>query len=182
MVENINNDSITLRCKPLDPKDPTMLSCQIIPRSGSPEKEADSGASPNIQQPDQSGSDTAKPSSDDPSDGEKGGYETVNVQRVQIDGQDFFKVLDPRSNPNPEADEIPVVQKGPNDLKDTKERFRRLKKCNDRRCSVAKPPAENRDVPIKSDTTVEKGGKSCTLPRRHTPARANGTNQSSEEP
>jgi hypothetical protein len=182
MDENINNDSITLRCKPLDPKDPTMLSCQIIPMSGSPGKKADSGASPNIQQPDQSGSDTAKPSSDGPSDGEQEGYETVNVQRVQIDGQDFFKVLDPSRNPNTGADEIPPVQKEPSDLKDTKGRFRRLKKCNDKRCSVARPSAENRDTPIKRDTSVEEEGNSCTLPGRRTPARASQTDQNNEGP
>ena len=95
-----------------------------------------------------------------------GEYETVNVRRVQIDGQDFFKVLDSTGNPNLRGDEIPVVQKEPSDLKDTKERFRRLKKCNDPRCSVADPSAENQDTPIKRDTTVEKGGKSCTLSGR----------------
>ena len=124
----------------------------------------------------------AKPSSDDPGDGEHWGYETMNVKRVQIAGQDFFKVLDPSGDPNPGGDEIPVVQKGPSDRKDTKERFRRLKICNDKRCSVAGLSAEDRDTPIKRDTTVEKGGKSCTLPGRRTPRRASQTDQSSEGP
>ncbi len=182
MDENQDNKEISLRCKPLDPKDPTMLSCQIIPKSGSPEKGADSEASPNTTQPVHSMPETVKPSSDGSSDDVHGEYETVNVRRVQIDGQDFFKVLDSTGNPNLRGDEIPVVQKEPSDLKDTKERFRRLKKCNDPRCSVADPSAENQDTPIKRDTTVEKGGKSCTLSGRRTPRRASQTDQTSEGP
>jgi len=182
MVENQVNTEIALRSKPLDPQDPTLLSCQILPKSGSPEKGADSETSPNTQQLDQSGSNTVVPSPDDSSDGGHGKYETVNVRRVQIDGQDFFKVLDSRGNPDTGAEEIPVVQEEPSDLKDTKERFRRMKKCIDKRCSVARPLTENRDAPIKRDTTVEERGKSCTLPGRRTPARANQTDQTSEGP
>ncbi|MCX6686582.1 MAG: hypothetical protein NTV10_08130 [Methanoregula sp.] len=180
MVENLNNDSITLRCKPLDPKDPTMLSCEIIPNPVLTNKGRVPDASLKTSLPDQPGADAAKPSSDGPSDGEHGEYETVNVRRIQIDGQDFFKVLDPKGNPSSGVDEIPVVQKGPSDLKDTKDRFRRLKKCNDQRCSVSRPFAENRDIPIKRDTTVEEGGKTCTQPGRHTPVRASQTDQTRE--
>ncbi len=177
MVENQGNNEIALRCKPLDPNDPTLLSCQIIPKSGSPEKGADSATSPNTEQPDQFGSNTAKPSSDDHGDSEHVGYETVNVQRVQIDGQDFFKVLDSSGNPNPGTDDTSVIKTAPSNIKDTKERFRRLKKCNDKRCSVARPSEENRDTPIKRDTTVEEGGKSCTLPGRRTPIRPSQPDQ-----
>jgi hypothetical protein len=182
MVENQVNTEIALRCKPLDPNDPTLLSCQILPKSGSPEKGTASEASPNTQQPDQSGPDPSKASSDNPSDGEHGKYETVNVRRVQIDGQDFFKVLDPIGDPNPGAEEIPVVKQGLSNLKGVKERFRRLKKCNDPRCSVTRSSAENHDTPIKRDTTVEEEGKSCTLPGRRTPARASPIDQKDEGP
>ncbi len=184
MIENNVNKVFTLRCTQPDPKDPSKLSCRIPRNLILSEKESAPEELSKTSSPDQSvpGSDAVQPFYDDLGNGEHGKYESVNVLRVQIDGQDFLKILGPRGNPKPEADEIPVVQQGSSDLKDAKERFGRLNKCNDPRCSVASPLAEDRDVPIKRDTTVEKGGKSCTLPGRRNPVRANQTNQDNERP
>ena len=157
MIENQDNNEITLRCKPLDPTDPTMLSCEIIPKSVRLENGAGQEASVKTPQPVQSRSGTETPSPDVSGDTGKPKYETVNVRKVQMGGKEFLEVLKPHGKPEPEAEETPLVQKTQPDISEMRHRLSRLKKCNDKRCIISKTASSRQDKTAKRNDTVGEG-------------------------
>jgi len=172
MVENQNKNEITLRCKPLDPTDPTMLRCEIIPKSIPRENDDDTDPSPSTQQPDQSGSDTAKPCSVGSSDVEQQEYETLNVLRMQIDGKDFLKVLDPRGNAEPAEKENKPTKKTEPNLEEIGNRLSRLKKCNSKSCTIPRTTSLRQDRAVRRTDTDYEGRNSITPPGTSSSTRA----------
>jgi len=128
------------------------------------------------------GSDAVQSLTEGTSDNGQQGEETLTVRKVRKDGKVFLEIIDPVEDTEPQEKNTPSVQKTPASIQSTERSQGRLKKCNDPKCHVTRRTPENRDVPIKRDTTVEKGENACTLPERRTPDRANQTGQTSEGP
>jgi hypothetical protein len=142
-----------------DPSDPTKLFCRRIPNPVSQEKESGPEESSRIPSPNQTGSDTTKPLSDVTGEAGQQGFETVNVLRVQIGGEEYLKVIKPDKNPHPVADDTAAVQKTPApDLPKVSRRLASLKRCNDRQCTLPKAVSSRKGKPAKRDDMDGEGG------------------------
>ena len=158
MVKNQDKNEITLRCKPLDLQDPTMLSCEIIPKSVPRAKGAGTEAALMTPQPDQSESDTVKPLSVVTGDNGKQGYEIVNVRKVRKDGKVFLEVLNPDGIDKTKAEDTLPNQKTEPNLMEMKHRLARVNKCIDKSCVVSKFTSRRQNQPENRDGTEDGEG------------------------
>lgn len=158
MVEDEPDKNITLWCERLDPTNPDMLSCEIIPNPVPTNKGLVPDASLKTPLPDQAGADAAKPSSGGSSDAKAPGYEKFTVLRCQNDGEEYLKILKPEEIPEPVAGGTPPIQKIPPAVQGMGRRLGRLKKCNDPKCRVTKPASVPPDTTAQGDKRGD-GGK-----------------------
>ncbi|MFZ1898508.1 hypothetical protein [Methanoregula sp.] len=138
MVENEPDKNITLWCERLDPTNPDMLSCEIIPNPVPTNKGLVPDASLKTPLPDQAGADAAKPSSGGSSDAKAPGYEKLTVLRCQKDGEEYLKILKPGDEPAQNADAAPLIQEPPVNATETQKRVAQSNGCDDKHCVVSR--------------------------------------------
>jgi hypothetical protein len=141
MVEQQDNNEITLRCKLLDPKDPTMLSCERIPRPILQDNGSELAAS-KTPQSDQSRSGTTTPSPDVAEDAGSQGYTTITLRKVQLDEK---VVYEPVEDPNhSKKDILPGKETQPN-LTAMQHRLARSSGCDGKHCAIPREVVAQRN-------------------------------------
>ena len=158
MVEDEPDKNITLWCERLDPTNPDMLSCEIIPNPVPTNKGLVPDASLKTPLPDQAGADAAKPSSGGSSDAKAPGYKNLPYYGVRMTGKSTLKSLNRSEIPEPVAGGTPPIQKIPPAVQGMGRRLGRLKKCNDPKCRVTKPASVPPDTTAQGDKRGD-GGK-----------------------
>ena len=122
MVEDEPDKNITLWCERLDPTNPDMLSCEIIPNPVPTNKGLVPDASLKTPLPDQAGADAAKPSSGGSSDAKAPGTKNLPYYGVRMTGKSTLKSLNRRMKLGQNADAAPLIQEPPVNATETQKR------------------------------------------------------------
>jgi hypothetical protein len=136
MNEQTDPNEITLRCKPLDSIDPTMLRCEIIPKPVLQENRSELDAS-KTPLPDQSGSVTATSSSDVSEDAVSQAYTTITLRKVQRDGKEVYEpVKDSQS-----------LEKNAKPSKEARPNLTQSSGCDRKHCVITRDAQTRRNKP-----------------------------------
>jgi hypothetical protein len=155
MVEIQANKRFTLLCNQVDPNDPNRLSCEILRKIAVSKKGAAPKALSTTPSPNQSESDTVKPSSDVTDDAKSEGYEMIEVLKLERDGKEYLEIIKSSAVPAPEVKETPIVSKAESNL--AAHRLAQESKCDEKHCPVSRLALLRQNKPAKQDDTGGKG-------------------------
>ena len=102
MADKTETKEFILKCKPMDPKDPTTLACRIVAKKVSSKGEQNPDKSSKASQVNTS--DELEPAKTVPDVTEKPGVagdELLTVRKHTLDGKVFLEVIEPASDPEP---------------------------------------------------------------------------------
>lgn len=102
MADKTETKEFILKCKPIDPKDPTTLACRIVAKKVSSQGEQNPDKSSKASQVNPS--DESEPAKTVPDATEKPGVagdELLTVRKHTLDGKVFLEVIEPASDPEP---------------------------------------------------------------------------------
>lgn len=106
MADKTETKEFILKCKPMDPKDPTTLACRIVAKKVSSNSEQSPDTSPKDSQPKSSKSEPVKTVPDVVEKTEKTSDELFTVRKHDHDGKVYLEVIEPTSGPEPNATEM----------------------------------------------------------------------------
>jgi len=104
MAEKTETKEFILKCKPMDPKDPTTLACRIVSKRVFSKGEQNPGTESKASQVNPSEElEPVKPVLDANEKAEETGDELLTVRKHTLDGKVFLEVIEPASGPEPNA-------------------------------------------------------------------------------
>ncbi|WP_300223441.1 hypothetical protein [Methanoregula sp.] len=106
MASKTETKEFILKCKPMDPKDPSTLACRIVSKRVFSKGELNHDTASNDSQPKSSESEPVKTVPDATEMIEEAGDELLTVRKHTLDGKVFLEVIEPTSHPEPNAVEM----------------------------------------------------------------------------